>query len=168
MGRCEFLKKSVIAHRGVHNNITIFENTLDSIMYAVNNNLTVEIDVRLTNKSNDDGTTGAPVLYANIPIMSVKEEAKEGARKVKAEAASEKKEDSEKEEKTEKESHEEVFVTPFIFQGHAAGGYAGKRWKRDRHRSVHLGTDRKPAGGGGHYRCHHYGDAGAGYAEPVH
>lgn len=43
------------------------------------------IDVRLTNKSNDDGTTGAPVLYANIPIMSVKEEAKEGARKVRAE-----------------------------------------------------------------------------------
>ena len=43
------------------------------------------IDVRLTNKSNNDGTTGAPVLYANIPIMSVKEEAKEGARKVKAE-----------------------------------------------------------------------------------
>ncbi|MBR6504573.1 MAG: cell division topological specificity factor MinE [Clostridia bacterium] len=34
------------------------------------------IDVRLTNKSNEDGTTGAPVLYANIPIMSVKEEAK--------------------------------------------------------------------------------------------
>ena len=43
------------------------------------------IDVRLTNKSNDDGTTGAPVLYANIPIMSVKEEAKVEARKVKAE-----------------------------------------------------------------------------------
>ena len=43
------------------------------------------IDVRLTNKSNDDGTTGAPVLYANIPIMSVKEEAKEEARKVRAE-----------------------------------------------------------------------------------
>ena len=43
------------------------------------------IDVRLTNKSNDDGTIGAPVLYANIPIMSVKEEAKEEARKVKTE-----------------------------------------------------------------------------------
>ena len=43
------------------------------------------IDVRLTNKSNEDGTTGAPVLYANIPIMSVKEEAKEEARKIKAE-----------------------------------------------------------------------------------
>ena len=46
------------------------------------------IDVRLTNKSNDDGTTGAPVLYANIPIVSVKEEAKEEARKIKAETAS--------------------------------------------------------------------------------
>lgn len=46
------------------------------------------IDVRLTNKSNDDGTTGAPVLYANIPIVSVKEEAKEEARKVVAEASS--------------------------------------------------------------------------------
>ena len=43
------------------------------------------IDVRLTNKANDDGTTGAPVLYANIPIMSVKEEAKEEARKIKGE-----------------------------------------------------------------------------------
>lgn len=33
-----------------------------------------EIDVRLTNKQNDDGTTGAPALYANIPIVSIKEE----------------------------------------------------------------------------------------------
>ena len=41
------------------------------------------IDVRLTNKSNEDGTTGAPVLYANIPIASVKEEAKEEVRKEK-------------------------------------------------------------------------------------
>ncbi len=45
------------------------------------------IDVRLTNKSNDDGTTGAPVLYANIPIVSVKEEAKEEAKKIKKENA---------------------------------------------------------------------------------
>ena len=70
------------------------------------------IDVRLTNKSNDDGTTGAPVLYANIPIMSVKEEAKEGARKVKeeAKAAAEKSDDSKKEEKaeTQKVEKEEV------------------------------------------------------------
>lgn len=32
------------------------------------------IDVRLTNKANGDGTTGAPALYANIPIVSIKEE----------------------------------------------------------------------------------------------
>ena len=31
-----------------------------------------EIDVRLTNKQNSDGTTGAPALYANIPIISIK------------------------------------------------------------------------------------------------
>lgn len=36
------------------------------------------IDVRLTNKENDDGTKGAPALYANIPIVSIKEEVKTG------------------------------------------------------------------------------------------
>ena len=49
------------------------------------------IDVRLTNKENEDGTNGAPALYANIPIISIKEEAKkeEGkiAKEKKAEAA---------------------------------------------------------------------------------
>lgn len=30
------------------------------------------IDVRLTNQSNDDGTNGAPSLYANIPIVNIK------------------------------------------------------------------------------------------------
>ncbi len=33
-----------------------------------------QIDVRLTNKVNSDGTNGAPALYANIPIMSIKDE----------------------------------------------------------------------------------------------
>ena len=33
-----------------------------------------EIDVHLTNKSNEDGTLGAPALYANIPIMNIKKE----------------------------------------------------------------------------------------------
>ena len=32
------------------------------------------IDVRLTNKENEDGTNGAPALYANIPIINIKEE----------------------------------------------------------------------------------------------
>ncbi len=47
-----------------------------------------EIDVRLTNKQNTDGTTGAPALYANIPIVNIKQEAK---LKEKKEAEEEKK-----------------------------------------------------------------------------
>ena len=35
------------------------------------------IDVRLTNKENEDGTNGAPALYANIPIVNIKNETKE-------------------------------------------------------------------------------------------
>lgn len=35
-----------------------------------------EIDVKLTNKPNADGTTGAPILYANIPIVSIKNESR--------------------------------------------------------------------------------------------
>ncbi len=66
------------------------------------------IDVRLTNKSNDDGTTGAPVLYANIPIVSVKEEAKEQAKKVVAETNDSKENvKEEKEEKKEEKKEEE-------------------------------------------------------------
>ena len=34
------------------------------------------IDVRLTNKTSGDGLAGAPALYANIPIVSIKEEVK--------------------------------------------------------------------------------------------
>ena len=51
------------------------------------------IDVRLTNKANDDGTNGAPALYANIPIISIKQEKKEEAEKLKKE---EKKEEKQK------------------------------------------------------------------------
>ena len=32
-----------------------------------------QIDVKLTNKTNEDGTVGAPALYANIPIAGIKE-----------------------------------------------------------------------------------------------
>ena len=39
------------------------------------------IDVRLTNKTNDDGTNGAPALYANIPIISIKEGSREYSKK---------------------------------------------------------------------------------------
>ena len=80
------------------------------------------IDVRLTNKSNEDGTTGAPVLYANIPIVSVKEEAKEEARKIQKENKENAQEEksaknieneeaeSEKENETEKEVEEDTKI----------------------------------------------------------
>lgn len=48
MGKCDFLNHSIIAHRGIYNNITIYENSIDSIMYAVKNNLIVEFDIRIT------------------------------------------------------------------------------------------------------------------------
>ena len=34
------------------------------------------IDVRLTNKSNDDCTNGAPALYSNIPIVNIRNDMK--------------------------------------------------------------------------------------------
>ena len=34
------------------------------------------IDVRLTNKENEDGTNGAPALYANIPNKNIKKRSK--------------------------------------------------------------------------------------------
>lgn len=60
-----------------------------------------EIDVRLTNQSNDDGTNGAPALYANIPIINIKNE-------VKAEKMSEQSNASEpKDEKKAKDGEKE-------------------------------------------------------------
>jgi len=35
-----------------------------------------EIDVRLTNEVKEDGTTGAPSLYANIPIANIRNDMK--------------------------------------------------------------------------------------------
>ena len=39
------------------------------------------MDVRLENKENPDGTQGAPALYANIPIINIKEETRKLAEK---------------------------------------------------------------------------------------
>ena len=38
------------------------------------------MDVRLTNKENNDGTNGAPALYANIPILNIKDEVRQTAK----------------------------------------------------------------------------------------
>lgn len=62
-----------------------------------------EIDVRLTNDVKEDGTTGAPSLYANIPIMNIKNEMKK-----EVEEKTKKKEEKGKEEsKDAKEKQEE-------------------------------------------------------------
>ena len=70
-----------------------------------------DIDVRLTNKQNSDGTTGAPALYANIPIKSIKNENKKevSENKEQVEQTSEtKEENSENENKEEKEENNNI------------------------------------------------------------
>lgn len=79
-----------------------------------------EIDVRLANRTNEDGTTGAPALYANIPIISIKEEAKKEAKKEsekevvkeneKKELSEEIKEETVKEQKQEVQKEEETIA----------------------------------------------------------
>ncbi len=59
------------------------------------------IDVKLTNKTNEDGTVGAPALYANIPIITIKND----ARKLNVEKQVE---DSNKTSKNEAENKETV------------------------------------------------------------
>ncbi len=60
------------------------------------------MDVRLTNKENCDGTNGAPALYANIPIINIKDETRQKA-KVEPSSVTEKKKKS-KGTKTNKQS----------------------------------------------------------------
>jgi cell division topological specificity factor len=60
-----------------------------------------EIDVRLTNKENGDGTNGAPALYANIPILNIKSD----SRKVEVKKEENKnKNDSEEQDKSDKKN----------------------------------------------------------------
>ena len=70
------------------------------------------IDVKLTNRENDDGTNGAPALYANIPILNMSKETKENQRnKIEEAKAEEKKAEELKEannkEKSDNENKEE-------------------------------------------------------------
>lgn len=64
------------------------------------------IDVRLTNKENGDGTNGAPALYANIPILNIKNEARKvDAKTVTAEEKKSDKKTVEKENKKDKKDN---------------------------------------------------------------
>ena len=64
------------------------------------------IDVRLTNKEGEDGSIGAPALYANIPIITIKNDARKLEGTLKKEEYKENKEDN-KEEKNKKAELEE-------------------------------------------------------------
>lgn len=64
-----------------------------------------EIDVRLTNEMKDDGTTGAPSLYANIPIVNIRSEMKKD---VTASPEKEEKTTKKVEEKEEQKAKKEV------------------------------------------------------------
>ena len=61
------------------------------------------MDVRLTNKENSDGTNGAPALYANIPILNIKEEARKNEKTINKETKEKKSENKESKKKKKKE-----------------------------------------------------------------
>ena len=67
------------------------------------------IDVRLTNQENEEGTNGAPALYANIPIVNIKNEARKVDKKEekKAKDTDKKKEDKKKEKQNKKQEENE-------------------------------------------------------------
>ena len=65
-----------------------------------------EIDVRLTNKENEDGTNGAPALYANIPILNIKNDARKIGKK-EVEEKEEQKEDKQQEKQSEEDLKKE-------------------------------------------------------------
>ena len=75
------------------------------------------IDVKLTNKDNGDGTNGAPALYANIPILNIKDEVRQNAKvesnneEIKSEQNVDKKEKIEPiDEKEKQEDKEEIKI----------------------------------------------------------
>ena len=75
------------------------------------------IDVRMTNRQNDDGTNGAPALYANIPILSIKDDVvreknKEKEAEKKEEVAEKKEENKEENKDLELEENNEKKDAP--------------------------------------------------------
>lgn len=67
-----------------------------------------EMDVKLENKVNEDGTSGAPSLYANIPIVSINEEKKKESQEIAKSKQEEAKSEKETEKVAEKEKKKKV------------------------------------------------------------
>ncbi len=74
------------------------------------------MDVRLENKTNEDGTQGAPALYANIPILNIKEKARNAKKEIEKsnENLENKEQDAEEKpkEETKTEEKEEAKTEP--------------------------------------------------------
>ena len=66
-----------------------------------------EIDVRLTNEVKEDGTTGAPSLYANIPIVNIRNDMKKEVQEEKKKDDEKKAENSDNNEEEKKETKED-------------------------------------------------------------
>ena len=71
------------------------------------------MDVRLTNKENSDGSNGAPALYANIPILNIKDEVRQTAQvqqneEAKKDIKEEKKEENKEQKKEDVKKEETV------------------------------------------------------------
>lgn len=64
------------------------------------------IDVRLTNKEGEDGSVGAPALYANIPIITIKNDARKLVGTLKTETKKEEKNKDKETQSTEKDESE--------------------------------------------------------------
>ena len=68
-----------------------------------------EINVTLTNKENEDGTSGAPALYANIPILNIKNDARKISKNdIENQKMENKKEENNQEEKENKIPKDEL------------------------------------------------------------
>lgn len=75
------------------------------------------MDVSLTNRENEDGTKGTPALYANIPILNIKDETRKIGNKIELKKLKDKEnppkkesknDNNEKKEETAKEEAKEV------------------------------------------------------------
>ena len=65
------------------------------------------MDVRLTNKENGDGINGAPALYANIPIINIKDEVRQTAQVKKNEQVKKDKQEDKKQENKKQENNKQ-------------------------------------------------------------
>ena len=66
------------------------------------------MDVRLTNKENGDGVNGAPALYANIPIINIKDEVRQTAQVKKNDQVKQNKQEDKKQDNKKQENAKQI------------------------------------------------------------